>query len=123
MIALRLLAASAEGIDGGVPPFQLLPYTGGGQSLRGFREYRFRDSKTLLANLEYRFEAFIGLDIALFGDFGQVGLDWEDFRLSDFRYSYGGGFRFNTAQSVFMRMDIGHGKEGTRFYWKFDNVF
>ena len=73
--------------------------------------------------VEYRFEAFIGLDVALFGDFGQVGSEWGDFRSEEFECSYGGGLRFNTAYSVFMRLDVGHGREGTRFYWKFKNVF
>jgi len=91
--------------------------------LRGYSEYRFQDGKMILVNLEYRFEIFIGCDAALFGDLGQVGKYWENFRLSEFKYSYGGGFRFNTAQSVFLRLDLGYGKEGARMLMKFGNVF
>jgi outer membrane protein assembly factor BamA len=104
-------------------PFQYLPYAGGSNTIRGFREFRFRGGKLMLANVEYRFEAFIGLDMALFGDLGQVARTWDSFRTSDFRWSYGGGLRFNTAQSVFLRFDIGHSEEGTRVYLKFSNVF
>jgi hypothetical protein len=123
VIALRAFASEAKGMRGGTVPFHLLPYVGGGDTIRGFEEYRFRDGKLLLGNLEYRFEAFIGLDVALFGDFGQVGDEWSNFKTSEFKYSYGGGLRFNTAYSVFMRLDLGYGKEGTRFFWKFENVF
>jgi hypothetical protein len=123
VIALRVRMETTDGWDGGTIPFFLQPYVGGGQSLRGYEEFRFQDRKILLANLEYRFEAFIGCDVALFGDFGQVGSHWDNFRLSEFKYSYGGGFRFNTAQSVFLRLDVGHGKEGTRTFFKFGNVF
>ncbi len=123
VVAIRVRAEGADGTNGGEVPFHLLPYTGGSQSIRGFREYRFRDRKSIIANLEYRFEAFIGLDVAFFGDIGQVRGSWDGFRLSDFERSFGGGLRFNTAESVFMRLDLGHSREGTRFYWKFNNVF
>lgn len=123
VVAFRAHVSNAEGRDEGVVPFYSLPYVGGGDTIRGFREYRFRDSKLVLANVEYRFEAFIGLDAVLFGDFGQVAGDWEEFRTSHFESAYGGGLRFNTARSVFLRFDVGHGHEGTRFYLAFSNVF
>lgn len=123
VIALRGHVSSAAGRGAGVVPFQFLPYAGGSETIRGFREFRFRDSKLLVVNLEYRFEAFIGLDMAVFGDLGQVASEWDRFRTSDFRSSYGAGLRFNTAQSVFLRFDVGHGEEGTRAYLKFSNVF
>ncbi len=123
VIVLRALVESVRGRDGGAAPFHYLPYAGGSETIRGFEEYRFRDRKLILANLEYRFEAFIGLDIALFGDFGQVAGRWERFKSSDFRSSYGAGLRFNTSESVFLRFDVGHGAEGTKFHLKFENVF
>lgn len=123
VFALRTSAVSAQGREGGEVPFYEMPYVGGGQSLRGFREYRFRGKRALLANLEYRFEAFIGCDMALFTEAGQVASAWDDLTLSGFEYSYGSGFRFNTYKNVFLRLDVGHGKEGTRFLFKFENAF
>ncbi len=123
VVAIRMSGASTDGSRSQDVPFYDMPYVGGHSSLRGYEEYRFRDRKSVLVNLEYRFEAFIGLDVALFGDAGQVGREWSDFRLSEFKGSYGGGFRFNTARSVFLRIDIGHSVEGTRFFYKFENVF
>lgn len=123
VLALRMIGASTDDANSQGVPFYDLPFVGGHNTLRGYEEYRFRDRKAVLLNLEYRFEAFIGLDVALFGDAGQVGRAWSDFRLSEFKTSYGGGFRFNTARSVFLRFDIGHSVEGTRFFFKFGNVF
>lgn len=123
IFALRVRMTDTNGNDGGEIPFYYMPFIGGHQSIRGFKEFRFRDGKALLLNLEYRFEAFMGLEMALFGDLGQVGRSWDGFRLSSFESSYGAGFRFNTAQSVFLRLDVGHGREGTRFFFKFGNVF
>jgi outer membrane protein assembly factor BamA len=123
VFALRFKGMSSGAENGQNVPFYDLPMIGGHNSLRGFREHRFQDQRAFIANLEYRFEAFIGLDIALFGDLGQVGSEWDEFRLSDLKSSYGGGLRFNTVRSVFLRIDVGHGTEGTRFFFKFGNVF
>jgi len=123
VFALRVLAMNTDGKNGGEAPFHFLPFIGGSRYIRGYREFRFRDNKAIMANLEYRFEAFIGCDVAIFGDVGQVQPYWEKFQISQFDHSYGAGLRFNTAESVFLRFDLGHGREGTRLYMKFDNVF
>ena len=36
---------------------------------------------------------------------------------------YGFGFRFNTHKSVFWRIDVGFGQEGTHMFVKFNHVF
>jgi outer membrane protein assembly factor BamA len=123
VLALRARVADAKARSEGIVPFYFLPHVGGANSIRGFEEYRFRDGKLMLANVEYRFEAFIGLDVALFGDFGQVAPRWQNIRTSHFESSYGGGLRFNTVHNVFLRLDLGHGREGTRLFLKFSNVF
>jgi outer membrane protein assembly factor BamA len=123
VLALRARVADAKPRSEGIVPFHFLPHVGGANSIRGFEEYRFRDGKLMLANVEYRFEAFIGLDVALFGDFGQVASRWKNIRTSDFESSYGAGLRFNTVHNVFLRLDLGHGREGTKFFLKFSNVF
>jgi len=123
VFALRLRGVDTASGTGDRVPFFDLPTLGGHDTIRGFREFRFRDRKALVANLEYRFEAFIGLDAALFLDAGRVAAAWEAIRLKDFETSWGGGFRFNTARSVILRIDIGHGREGTRAFFKFGHVF
>jgi outer membrane protein assembly factor BamA len=104
-------------------PFYLLPVLGGSEDLRGFNEFRFRDKHSLVFNLEYRWEAFSGMDMALFGDAGNVFADVDAIKLNKLKTSYGVGFRVNTAKSVFLRMDIGYSREGLHTFLKFNHVF
>jgi outer membrane protein assembly factor BamA len=105
-------------------PFYFLPYIGGSDTVRGFREFRFRDENILYMNAEYRWEAFSGLDMALFVDAGEVRADWQDIDLHDLKTSYGIGFRFNTYKNVFLRFDVAMGGgEGTRMFLKFGKAF
>ena len=45
---------------------------GGARTMRGFSEFRFRDTRNLLMNLEYRWEIWTYADMALFADGGKV---------------------------------------------------
>jgi outer membrane protein assembly factor BamA len=124
VIALHLGAAFVNNDPGERVPFYFLPYIGGSDTVRGFREFRFRDENAAYVNAEYRWEAFSGLDMALFVDAGKVARNWEDINLSDLETSYGVGFRFNTYKSVFLRLDVGTGGgEGTRIFFKFGPAF
>ena len=51
-----------------------MPTLGGNDTLRGFRNYRFRGPHALLLQAEYRWELWSGLDGALFYDAGKVAL-------------------------------------------------
>jgi hypothetical protein len=105
-------------------PFFMQPYLGGGHSLRSVADYRFRDRSMFHFNVEYRWEAFAALDMALFTDFGTVAPRVSDLDLGDLKRAYGIGFRFNTPGAVLFRIDIATGAgEGTRFYFKFSNAF
>jgi outer membrane protein assembly factor BamA len=104
-------------------PFFLMPTLGGSEDLRRYSEFRLRDRNSVVFNLEYRWEAFSGLDLALFGDAGNVFKDADDIRLDKLKTAYGFGFRFNTAQSVFLRIDLGFSPEGMRPFVKFNHVF
>ena len=64
-----------------------------------------------------------GLDMALFGDAGNVFSDVDAVKLDKLKTSYGIGFRFNTGKSVFLRMDIAHSHEGLHTFLKFNHVF
>jgi outer membrane protein assembly factor BamA len=102
----------------------VFPYIGGSNSVRSFREFRFRDENAFYMNFEYRWEAFSGLDMGLFIDKGKVAADWEDINFRDLKTAYGIGFRFNTYKSVFLRIDIATGGgEGTRMFFKFSPAF
>jgi hypothetical protein len=124
VFAVRGVVSYVNNDPGNRVPFYFLPYIGGSESVRSYREFRFRDENAVFFNLEYRWEAFSGMDMALFFDAGEVRDDWQDIDLQDLRTGYGLGFRFNTFRSVFMRLDIGAGGgEGTRIFLKFGPAF
>jgi outer membrane protein assembly factor BamA len=105
-------------------PFYFLPYVGGSDTLRGFREFRFRDENILFMNLEYRFKIHKYVHVAPFFDAGEVRADWEDIGPGDLKTSYGIGLRGGTEEKTFIRIDIGTGgDEGTRVFFKFGPSF
>ena len=105
-------------------PFYFLPYIGGSDTVRGFREFRFRDENILFLNAEYRWRVIPYLDVAPFFDAGEVRADWEDIGPGDLKTAYGIGFRVNVEDRTFVRIDIGTGgDEGTRLFFKFGPSF
>jgi outer membrane protein assembly factor BamA len=117
--AVRVVAHHYAPDAGATVPFYYLPSVGGRDTVRGYSDFRFRDNNALVFNAEYRWEAFAGLDMALFYDRGTVGHGWSDISLADMKQSYGLSFRFNTYKAVFMRADVAFGGEGTRTYIAF----
>ena len=122
-LAFRARASLTDTSPANTVPFFMLETLGGSEDLRGFREFRFRDKNQMVYNLEYRWEAFSGLDMALFGDAGKVFANRSDFNLSNLEGAYGIGLRFNTEQAVFLRIDVAKSHEGVRFFFKFGHVF
>lgn len=121
-VQAQLTATAAD--DGHVVPFFLQPTLGGSHTLRSVHEYRFRDRNMLAMNVEYRWEAFAALDMALFADFGKVAPRVSELDFSDLKRGYGIGFRFNTPGTVFFRIDIATGAgEGVHYYFKMNNAF
>jgi outer membrane protein assembly factor BamA len=124
VFAVHVALSYVNNETGNRVPFYFLPYIGGSDTVRGFREFRFRDENIIFMNAEYRWEAFSGLDMALFFDAGEVRENWQDIDLQDLKTSYGAGFRFNTYKSVFLRFDVAAGgREGTRMFLKFGPAF
>jgi len=123
VIALRAKTTLTQTTTGQEVPFFMQPTLGGSEDLRGYREYRFRDRNMMVFNAEYRFEAFSGLDLAAFADAGNVAGRARDLKFSQLKTSYGVGFRFNTAKSVFLRADLGFSSEGKRLFIKFGHAF
>jgi len=98
-------------------PFYLMPSLGGNDSLRGFREYRFRGPHALLLQGEYRFEIWSGLDAALFYDAGKVEMRRQDLDFNGLESDYGFGFRFNTDNGVILRVDSAFGSRDGKHLW------
>lgn len=124
VFALRGRLISTTAGAGQLVPFYFQPTLGGSDSLRSVRDYRFRDNNALALNAEYRWEAFSGLDMALFADFGKVAARVEDLDLRGLEHAYGLGFRFNTFRSVFLRLDVAlAGVDTPRLFIKYSKAF
>jgi outer membrane translocation and assembly module TamA len=77
----------------------------------------------ILLQAEYRFEVFTALDGALFYDAGQVAPHAEDFTWKRLETDWGFGLRFGSNAGVFIRFDLGFGREGPRPFLRFNHVF
>jgi hypothetical protein len=124
VLALRGLVSVSEEDSGSRIPFYLQRALGGPDDLRGFHRLRFRDNHALLLQAEYRWEIFTAVDGALFYDAGKVASRVEDLNLRDLESDYGFGFRFGSANGVFLRIEAAFGSsEGAHFIFRFNNVF
>ena len=123
VVALRLALSYANNAPGDRVPFYLLPYVGGGDTIRSFREFRFRDENAGVANVEYRHKVHEMVHVAGFVDFGKVARDWQDINPHGVRRAYGFGVRGGTDEKTYVRMDIAYGADGTRVFLKFTPAF
>jgi hemolysin activation/secretion protein len=124
VLAARLFVSTSSTDTGQTMPFYLMPTLGGKDTLRGFRQYRFRGPHAILAQGEYRYEIWSGLEGALFYDAGKVANLRSDLNFKDLETDYGFGFRFNTDDAIVLRVDAGFGsRDGRHLYIVFGGVF
>jgi outer membrane protein assembly factor BamA len=124
VFAVQAHVIATHPLAGQQTPFYFKPTVGGSRSVRSYRDYRFRDDSVMYFNVEYRWEAFGMLDMALFTDWGTAAPRAGDLDFGDMKRAYGVGFRFNTPKAVFFRLDIATGGgEGVRYLAKFSKMF
>lgn len=123
VFVVRALGSFSDVAGEAEMPFYLMRTLGGGQTLRGFRDFRFRDRHLLAVQAEYRFEILTALDGALFYDAGQVAPSLDRLRWKDFERDWGFGLRFGGNGGVFLRLDLAYGGEGPRTWLRFGHVF
>jgi hypothetical protein len=124
VLAARLFVSTSGTPDGSTMPFFYMPTLGGNDTLRGFRDYRFRGPHAILMQGEYRWEIWSGLDGALFYDAGKVANRRADLDLDDLEHDYGFGVRFNTNSGVVLRVDAAFGsRDGKHLFIVFGGVF
>ena len=127
VLAFRGVVESNDELGGRQTPFFEMARLGGygtypryGEVHRGYRRDRFYDESVLLFNMEYRWAAWeyrnLVMDSVLFSDVGQVFGEWRDFQFSNFRVSYGLGFRVSLEKSIVVGLEIARANEGTEFY-------
>ena len=116
-LALRASVTTADGGD--TVPFFLMPSLGGGASLRGYGNYRFRDRNALLFTGEYRWYAQEFVEMAMFYEAGKVTARRADLDFDGLKSDFGIGFRIHGTQATFLRAELARGREGLRFILSF----
>jgi hypothetical protein len=101
-----------DGKDQGSVPFFLMPTLGGGDLLRAFPSYRFRDRNAWLAKAEYRWAVHKMLDVAGLYEAGKVAPRVKDLGFDDVAHSYGVGIRAHSDRASLFRADLAHGRDG-----------
>lgn len=116
MLAFRFRTSHAVADSGSAVPVYLMETLGGANTLRGLPEYRYRDARNVLMNLEYRWEVWNYMDFVLFGDAGKVFAEANQFDLSDLQASYGFGIRTFFPGGATFRIDLARSHEGLRLH-------
>ena len=124
VVAVQLTLSYANNARGDRIPFFMLPYAGGGHSMRAFHEFRFRDENAGVFNAEFRHRVHKWAHVAGFVDMGKVAHDWQDINLKNLKTGYGFGVRAGNDNRSFGRLDVGFGGgEGVRVFLKFSPSF
>ena len=110
--AVRFYASRDYADDGSEIPFFMMKSLGGQDTLRGYRNYRFRDENLLYVSGEYRWEATTGLELALFYDTGKVFKGRSGFEFDGMKHSYGVGLRAKSFRRVSFRLEAGRSGDG-----------
>jgi hypothetical protein len=104
-------------------PFYLQPTLGGPDDLRGYERYRYYDNGTSLLSGEYKWSVAGSVEMALFGDGGNVYSRPGLIGLRELRGDGGFGVRFKDKQQEIMRFDVGFSPEGVKVWFVFNNAF
>jgi outer membrane protein assembly factor BamA len=111
VISLRGLATVADIDDTSLVPFFLLPSLGGGSTLRGYPDFRFRDRNRLFVGAELRWTPARFMDMALFYDAGKVAARREDLDFDGLKNSYGIGMRIIGPEGYIFRAEVARSRE------------
>jgi len=111
VIALRGVTTVTDIDDTSVVPYFMLPSLGGGSTVRGYPDFRFRDRNRLLMNAELRWTPARFMDMAIFYDTGKVAARRKDLDFDDLKESYGFGMRFIGLQGYALRVEVARSRE------------
>jgi hypothetical protein len=111
VIALRALATVTDVDDADVIPYFLLPSVGGGRTVRGYPDFRFRDANRMVMNAELRWTPARFMDMALFYDTGKVTARRKDLNFDGLDDGYGIGMRLIGPNGYAFRVEAAHSRE------------
>ena len=123
VLAFRSLASRDFGARETRVPFYLQQTLGGGDTLRGFERDRFRDTALLNLSAEFRQDVHKYVELAVFGDAGQVAPTWGRMGIGTLETSWGGGLRIKYKGSVILRADVATSRDGRRLILSTGPVF
>jgi len=106
----------------GIPFFKLASFDVNTPA-RGFASGRFRDTGSVVFNVEYRYPIWRYLDGNFFFDTGRVFHGVKNISFKHFKYSGGGGFRLRTKNFFLMRLELAYGQEGFQALLKTSQAF
>ncbi len=116
ILALRFRTSHSTPDAGDVVPFYLMETLGGAATIRGYDEFRFRDTRNLLVNVEYRWEVWTYADFTFFFDAGKVFKDEDDFNFKNMHTGYGFGLRGHAPGGMTLRFDVANSTEGIKLH-------
>jgi outer membrane protein assembly factor BamA len=125
----NILAADVHvGIMDGTVPFHMLSLLGqiGERNLmRGYYQGRYRDKNMLSLQVEYRRFLWWRIGAVAFVGVGDVAAGLDEFTVETFKYSYGGGLRFqlDRKEKINLRLDFGLGKDVSGLYFAIGEAF
>jgi outer membrane protein assembly factor BamA len=111
VIVLRGVATVTDTTESNEIPFFLLPSIGGGSSVRGYPDFRFRDRNRMVMNAELRWTPARFMDMALFYDAGKVEARRQDLDFGDLKKAYGIGMRLIGFAGYAFRIEAARSRE------------
>jgi len=99
--------------------FYLQPTLGGPNDLRGYERYRYYGNGSSVLSGEYRWSVAGSLELAIFGDGGNVYSRPGLIGLRELRGDGGFGVRFKSKQQEVVRVDLGVSPEGVKVWFVF----
>ena len=124
--AERVVAAQLLGdFSSGKAPFYDLPMVGGGSTLRGYYHGRWRDDVVVSAQGEIRWPLRGRFGAVGFAGVAEVAPRMSAVDLQDLKFAGGAGlrFRFNRAEKVNLRADVGFGSGSAGLYFGLEEAF
>ena len=119
VISGRAGASYVNNSTGDRVPFYFLAYVGGMDTIRSYREFRFKDENALWLSAEYKWRPRSFLSVSVFADAGETRADWQDVDLKHMRTGYGFGVGLHSSEQTILRLDLGTGGgEGWQFFIK-----
>lgn len=103
----------------GSVPYRNLSILGGNNMMRGYYAGRYRDRKSLTAQVEYRFPIKGRFAGVAFGSIGEVANDFGDFSVDRIKPAIGTGLRFAVLkqEKLNLRFDLAAGNGGELNYY------